>query len=409
MIGIDAWEWTPLMALILLGGFEIAADRHSRGGGGGRRLGACNGSASSSCRCCCRPRSLALILRMMDAFRVFDIIFVTTNGGPGDATDTLMIYGVKQGLEFFNIGAASAVSTVIVVCILAMAGGFIARAATRRDAGMVEPRRLALLLRRVAILGGARRRAGARRLVVLDRLQARERHLRLAAATAVHADARPISPACSAIFDLWSLLKSSLIIALGSTAALAAARRARRLCVGAGEIALAVWLAYFFLIVRTVPPVATLIPFYLLMRDIGLLGTWWAVILINTALNSAFVVWMMFSYFRAMPASIEEAALTDGARDWGAFVARRAADGASRRHRQRDLVHDVFLERLSLRDVSDPLRDQADLGRAAVGLWHLRYFLGHARRARAFLDAAIVLMMIALNRYFVQGLTKGVH
>ena len=50
-----------------------------------------------------------------------------------------------------------------------------------------------------------------------------------------------------------------------------------------------------------VPPIATLIPFYLLMRDIGLLGTWWAVIILNTALNSAFVVWMMFSYFRAAP------------------------------------------------------------------------------------------------------------
>ena len=68
---------------------------------------------------------LALILRMMDAFRVFDIIFVTTGGGPADATNTLMIYGVKEGLEFFNIGAASAVSTVIVICILVMAAAFI--------------------------------------------------------------------------------------------------------------------------------------------------------------------------------------------------------------------------------------------------------------------------------------------
>ena len=68
---------------------------------------------------------LALILRMMDAFRVFDIIFVTTSGGPADATNTLMIYGVKQGLEFFNIGVASAVSTLIVVCILVMAAAFI--------------------------------------------------------------------------------------------------------------------------------------------------------------------------------------------------------------------------------------------------------------------------------------------
>ena len=71
---------------------------------------------------------------------------------------------------------------------------------------------------------------------------------------------------------------------------------------------------------RTVPPVATLIPFYLMMRDIGLLGTWWAVIILNTALNTAFVVWMMFSYFRAAPAEMEEAALTDGCTLFGGFV-----------------------------------------------------------------------------------------
>ena len=75
---------------------------------------------------------------MMDAFRVFDIIFVTTSGGPGDATNTLMIYGVKQGLEFFNIGAASAVSTVIVVCILLMAAAFIACSEAGEETGMFD-------------------------------------------------------------------------------------------------------------------------------------------------------------------------------------------------------------------------------------------------------------------------------
>ena len=125
MIGIDAWEWTPLMALILLAGLkslptDILEAAAVDGASGLQRF-----------RLIVLPlllpaAFLALILRMMDAFRVFDIIFVTTNGGPGDATDTLMIYGVKQRLQFFNIGAASAVSTVIVVCILVMAAAFIA-------------------------------------------------------------------------------------------------------------------------------------------------------------------------------------------------------------------------------------------------------------------------------------------
>src|SRR5947199_41405 len=76
---------------------------------------------------------------------------------------------------------------------------------------------------------------------------------------------------------------------------------------------------YFFLAGRTVPPVATLLPFYMMMRDIGLLGTWWAVILLGTTLNTAFVVWMMFSYFRSLPKEMEEAALTDGCTLFGSF------------------------------------------------------------------------------------------
>jgi multiple sugar transport system permease protein len=124
LVAIDAWEWTPLMALILLAGLKsLPTDILEAAAVDGA-------TAPQRFRLIILPLMLpaaflALILRMMDAFRVFDIIFVTTSGGPADATNTLMIYGVKQGLEFFNIGAASAVSTVIVVCILVMAAAFI--------------------------------------------------------------------------------------------------------------------------------------------------------------------------------------------------------------------------------------------------------------------------------------------
>ncbi len=125
LVAIDAWEWTPLMALILLAGLktlptDILEAAKVDGATGSQRLW------FIVLPLLLPAAFLALILRMMDAFRVFDIIFVTTNGGPADATNTLMIYGVKQGLEFFNIGAASAVSTVIVLCILIMAAAFIA-------------------------------------------------------------------------------------------------------------------------------------------------------------------------------------------------------------------------------------------------------------------------------------------
>jgi multiple sugar transport system permease protein len=125
LVAIDAWEWTPLMALILLAGLKsLPTDILEAAAVDGA-------SAWQRFHLIILPlllpsAFLALILRMMDAFRIFDIIFVTTGGGPGDATDTLMVFGVKQGLEFFNIGSASAISTVIVICILVMAAGFIA-------------------------------------------------------------------------------------------------------------------------------------------------------------------------------------------------------------------------------------------------------------------------------------------
>src|SRR5260370_25173805 len=125
LVAIDAWEWTPLMALILLAGLKsLPTDVLDAAAVDGA-------TPTQRLRLVVLPlllpaAVLALILRMMDAFRVFDIIFVTTGGGPADATDTLMTYAVKQGLEFFNIGSASAVSTVIVVCILVMAAALIA-------------------------------------------------------------------------------------------------------------------------------------------------------------------------------------------------------------------------------------------------------------------------------------------
>ncbi len=116
LVAIDVWEWTPLMVLILSAGLraipqdslEAAAIDGARGW---RRL-----------RLIVLPMMaptilLALMLRGMDAFRVFDSVFATTQGGPGDATTTLMFHAVKVGLSFFDIGAGSAIANIMIVCI----------------------------------------------------------------------------------------------------------------------------------------------------------------------------------------------------------------------------------------------------------------------------------------------------
>lgn len=116
LILIDVWQWTPLMALILLAGLKSLPPDI---------LEAAEVDGASSVQRFFRiilplmlpAIFLALILRTMDAFRVFDSVFVTTKGGPGDSTYVLMFYAVKEGLEFFNIGYASAISTVMLACM----------------------------------------------------------------------------------------------------------------------------------------------------------------------------------------------------------------------------------------------------------------------------------------------------
>jgi multiple sugar transport system permease protein len=77
--------------------------------------------------------------------------------------------------------------------------------------------------------------------------------------------------------------------------------------------------AYFFLLLLMVPPIAMLIPFYLIMRDLHLLGSYASLIILDTVFDAAFVVWMMRSYFADVPREMEEAALVDGASRFMAF------------------------------------------------------------------------------------------
>jgi multiple sugar transport system permease protein len=215
--------------------------------------------------------------------------------------------------------------------------------------------------------------------------------------------------AIAAFFDLPRLLESSLTISLGATAlalllgvpaGYALARTASRLAMGT---------AYFFLAVRMVPPVATLIPFYLLMRDAGILGTHLAVILIHAMLSTTFVTWLMFGWFRAIPKEMEEAALVDGCTRLGAFVrialplARPGIAAAALLALMlswNDFIFAAFLTTASTRTLSVAL----------LSAYGTRDITWGTMGALAHLSTLpMMLLALVLNRYLVQGLTRGLH
>ena len=78
---------------------------------------------------------------------------------------------------------------------------------------------------------------------------------------------------------------------------------------------------FFFLILitRMYPPVTTLIPAYFMIRYLGLLDTRTALIIVYTGFQLPLVVWVMKSFFKTVPRSIQESAYLDGCSDLGIF------------------------------------------------------------------------------------------
>jgi multiple sugar transport system permease protein len=77
---------------------------------------------------------VVLLLRVMDAFKIFDIIYTLTQGGPGGSTQVLSMLIYKTGLKFFQIGQASAMSWVFLVFILLISLLFIRQLERREGA-----------------------------------------------------------------------------------------------------------------------------------------------------------------------------------------------------------------------------------------------------------------------------------
>lgn len=114
---IDTWQWTPYVALIVLGGLQSLPPNVYE---------AAQIDGASRWKTFWRitlpllmPTIVtAAILRSVDLLRFFDIIYITTQGGPGNASNTLNIYGFRKGFEFFEIGYASALMITLSAIVL---------------------------------------------------------------------------------------------------------------------------------------------------------------------------------------------------------------------------------------------------------------------------------------------------
>jgi multiple sugar transport system permease protein len=78
-------------------------------------------------------------------------------------------------------------------------------------------------------------------------------------------------------------------------------------------------LSFWVLSQRFLPPIAVILPTFLIYRTLGLNDTHIGLIIAYTVFTLPVTVWMMYAYFRGMPRSMEDAALVDGCTRWSAL------------------------------------------------------------------------------------------
>lgn len=117
MIGAEIWKTTPFMALLLLAGLQlIPADLYEAAAIDGTNAWQNFWKITLPL---VKPSILvALLFRTIDAMRIFDLPKVLTNGGPGQSTESLVLYAYNSLFTSLNFGYGSALAVSVFLIVL---------------------------------------------------------------------------------------------------------------------------------------------------------------------------------------------------------------------------------------------------------------------------------------------------
>ena len=124
IIFVDCWQFVPFVSILVLSSIKAIPKSF---------LDAARVDGASPWKVFTRvvlPITAPVIIivamiRFIDAFKVFDTIFVMTQGGPGNATEMLPTYIYRQGIKFLRVGYSSATAILFIISMSLIAFGFI--------------------------------------------------------------------------------------------------------------------------------------------------------------------------------------------------------------------------------------------------------------------------------------------
>ncbi|WP_420410288.1 carbohydrate ABC transporter permease [Hoeflea sp.] len=135
LVAVDIWQWTPLVMVILLAGLRSIPARVFEAAkvDGSNRV---QTFFNVVLPMLAPYMVVAFVLRFIDSFKVFDIIYILTRGGPGTSTQNLAYYTYDMGFSRFQFGSAGALS--IIQLVLLIVGTTVILSAVRRRGAASE-------------------------------------------------------------------------------------------------------------------------------------------------------------------------------------------------------------------------------------------------------------------------------
>ncbi len=117
---VDVWEWTPFITLILLAGFQSLPKEP---------LESARVDGASEWRIfwdhifkMLLPASVvAITLRSIETFKIFDTVYIITAGGPGVSSMSASMYAYQVGLRNFNLGKSAAMCVIMLIIVMVVA------------------------------------------------------------------------------------------------------------------------------------------------------------------------------------------------------------------------------------------------------------------------------------------------
>jgi trehalose/maltose transport system permease protein len=131
-IVVDVWKTTPFVTLLLLAGL-VGIPRTLYDAAAIDGASPLRSFFAITLPLLRRVLAITVLLRALDAFRVFDVVYVLTEGGPANTTETLSVYAYKTMMRSGDFGYGSTLSVVTFACVLAL--GFLYLASGPREEG----------------------------------------------------------------------------------------------------------------------------------------------------------------------------------------------------------------------------------------------------------------------------------